>query len=379
MFIALLLLAALAYDLIRFDKAAWQADYARLKQGLAQGYANMDWQVDHREMDLAVLDGEISARLEGAVSHVQAYLAISDFVGRFDDPHLQLHFGTLDPAIHQLPEQSAVEAEWINCTANGYRTDDFATSLAYRGAENWRAVADGNFPAGIIGATGIIRIAEFGEQKYRGDCSENPMDPRELQLATRVHLNNEFSAILSQLRKAGATRLAIDVTGNGGGSEWASELAAMLATGTLTRRSTLIAAPDCDRATIWQGQRPCPIYRERGDTQQLDGESLWPGPMAVLIDGDSASATEDFAAWLSDNDQAVLVGETSLGAGCGYISGGNAVQLAAAPLYVMMPNCTRLMKDGRNEMEGLAPDVPVDWQATTSNEFADLFEQVFAD
>lgn len=373
------LVAILAWDLIRFDRQLWLDDYARLKQGLAQGYANLDWQVDERDQDLAAIDAETSARLEGAFSHFQAWLAMRDFIGRFDDPHLQLKFGAADPSERMLPEQSAVNAEWIDCTANGFKSDDFTTSLAYPRAAGWMALAPGNFPAGTIGEIGIVRIAEFGEQKYRGDCNDNPMDARELQLATRAHLNREFVDILAQLKEAGATRLVIDVTGNGGGSEWSSEMAAMLSTGTIRRRAPLLADPRCDRSSVWQGARPCSIYGPAREDEQREGAGLWDGPMALLIDRNSASATEEFAVWLQDNDQAVLVGETTLGAGCGYISGGNAVQFNAVSLHVIMPNCTRLTRDGRNEMEGIAPDIEADWAEMGAEGFDSLFQRIFAD
>ena len=41
-----------------FDRAAWLADYDGLKATMARGYANLDWIVAHRGLDLAALVDE---------------------------------------------------------------------------------------------------------------------------------------------------------------------------------------------------------------------------------------------------------------------------------------------------------------------------------
>ena len=41
---------------------------------------------------------------------------------------------------------------------------------------------------------------------------------------------------------------------------------------------------------------------------------------------------------------------------------GDPVRLRAVPVDVWMPNCARFLDNGTNEIEGLAPDVPLDLQ-----------------
>ena len=55
-----------------FDRSAWKADFERIKVGLAQGYANLDWQVDRRAFNLQRADGQIGAMLDKANSAVEA-------------------------------------------------------------------------------------------------------------------------------------------------------------------------------------------------------------------------------------------------------------------------------------------------------------------
>lgn len=90
-------------------------------------------------------------------------------------------------------------------------------------------------------------------------------------------------------------------------------------------------------------------------------EGAWTGPLIVLVDRRTASAAEYFAALLRDNGAARMVGERTLGAGCGYTYGGIPEVLKESGLTLEMPDCLRRRPSGRNEQEGVAPDVPAGW------------------
>jgi hypothetical protein len=47
-----------------FDRTAWNADFERIKIGLAQGYANLDWQIEWLGINLARADQQIAAMLD---------------------------------------------------------------------------------------------------------------------------------------------------------------------------------------------------------------------------------------------------------------------------------------------------------------------------
>ena len=88
------------------------------------------------------------------------------------------------------------------------------------------------------------------------------------------------------------------------------------------------------------------------------------GAKVVLADANTASAAEDLVAWLQQNRVARVIGERTMGAGCGYVDGGTRTQLRASPFDVMMPNCARYLDDGSNEFEGIAPDIAIDLRST---------------
>lgn len=364
-----------------FNREAWKADFQKIKQGLAQGYANLDWQVDRRGINLARADGQITAMLDKANSDVEAALILAKLVDAFHDPHLRLQIGPPPAGATLLPMQSSVDQPASSaCGGPRYSNGKSATRLAYPQAQNWQPLAEGPFQSGLIDDVGFIRVPAFGEERYLSACqrvARPGMDARALQLATRAELNREIRALIDTLRSRGMKKLVIDVTNNGGGSEWSNELAAMFGGGSLKRRAPMLAKPSCDRSAVWRGERPCAIYGKEPEVETMEGTGAWTGPLAVLADRRSASATEEFITWLKDNKRAVVAGERTFGAGCGYVDGGYAIALTAAPLHIMVPNCSRYTGEGLNEIEGIAPDVPVDWALVEAKDFAPLLARLF--
>jgi hypothetical protein len=86
---------------------------------------------------------------------------------------------------------------------------------------------------------------------------------------------------------------------------------------------------------------------------------VWQGPLIVLVDADTASAAEEFAAVLQDNRAAVVIGSPTAGAGCGYTDGGTPTTLRFSGGVLKLPDCVRLRADGSNEVTGIEPDVLV--------------------
>lgn len=359
--------AAAAWDVVTYDAKARRRDFDHLKHELAQRYANLDWIAFHRGLDLAKLDAQTSNAIENAHSRVVAYFALKDFISAFHDPHLKLVWGDRSAQTRE-PEPAApsgVTAEpsaGASCEEEGYETADYAFRFPFDRLASWTRVSDSHFPAGLSGDLGVLRIASFGEDQYLAACKlafRSGLTARDLKLATRALLQQELIATLGKLRSQGARRLLVDVSGNGGGAEWVSEVVALMTDRELVRRPSQLVDPQCDRSAVWRGETACPVLAPSDDATQTTGTGQWTGPLYLLADHRTGSASEDFLAWLQQNDVATVLGERTAGEGCGYVNGGGRIRLDAIPFDVMASNCTRFLNDGTNEIEGITPDTVI--------------------
>ncbi len=183
-------------------------------------------------------------------------------------------------------------------------------------------------------------------------------------------------------------------------SEMAGELQAELARADLTPRQREIlegalarveaalheAETRCDLSAMWRLEGPdlpCSNVGRTGPwvdavrpeevaglaTRRLLGVAgdddrpvAWRGALYLVANRRTASASEDLLASLQDAGAARVVGERSMGIGCGYTNGGVVLDLAALGLTVRAPDCVRFRADGRNEAEGVEPDIAVPWK-----------------
>jgi len=93
-----------------------------------------------------------------------------------------------------------------------------------------------------------------------------------------------------------------------------------------------------------------------------DVNAGWSGGLVLVTDGGSASATEQFVAELADGANAWVVGERTLGSGCGFTEGAEHLDLPEVGLRVRAPDCARTRRDGTNEVAGIAPTHDAAWE-----------------
>jgi peptidase S41-like protein len=448
----------------RFDPAPWLADLQLLEDSTAAHYANLDWKVTQGAVDPVALHRRTDSLIRNAGSAGEARRALVEFGRAFNDGHFSVRRPV--PAIAARLERlfrgggtSSVVASDLDgataCARLGYGNRSSSSILS--SADGWRAMDGGAFPAGLVplpdGRTaGVLRIPHFGQDGYPGacaatwdafrdsitgndDCDDDCRWRFERNVANSL-LADEARAV-RRLQAAGAEMLIVDLTGNGGGTNWVDPAARQLAarplpgpsgsgvrhphhvrqlegireplvrdltradlragqrellTAALSRLDSALAearAP-CDRSGIWHHPLPpgCDVlYAPRlaatglldwaPDSLLIGLESapelfwpilyrykvgVWDGPVAVLVDHGTASASEGFASQLRDAGAAVIVGEHTYGAGCGYTNGGLPLRLPESGLEVVMPDCARFRANGVNEVEGITPDVPAGWR-----------------
>ncbi|HEX8365575.1 MAG TPA: S41 family peptidase [Allosphingosinicella sp.] len=443
-----------------FSPEPWLADLAAARTALTTRYANLEWLLTERELDLDALFGRAEAALRGARSEAEAMAIFNRIVQRIGDGHVTLTWQRPPaPPAAQGPAAPAAAAQAraaptveAYCRSRGYSAPNNAAGVAPALA-GYRPVAEGDLlPAGTVEAggarAGFLRIARFDPHSSAALCAEavralnlpldRPCDEQcEARLVTEAYrrLGLVMQERLSALRAAGATVLVVDLTGNGGGSEWAEAAARMLSRRPLrSARFGFVRGPHWER--LWRenaaelraaargagpadrtrllgwaaeaeaaeaqarrrcpptGDPSCPWLGRAGFATGLVGEApagafegrdwgvdvftpaqhtyrdgAWDGPVIVLVDQETASAAEQFAALLQDNRAAIVLGARTAGLGCGHSWGGTPTRLPNSGATLTVPDCARFRADGSNEVRGIVPDLLLAWRANDGRAF----------
>jgi len=426
-----------------FDQQPWLDDFRQLTAAMSAHYANLDWAVEHRRMDLTKLRGSTEERLRAAKSDQEARAALQRFVDVFADGHLEIEWPK------SASTDGSASPPGSLCARLGYKRPlspgiDFSQLPAYT------SLGGDPFPHGLLHLKrafdlGVLRIAVFSEHAFpeacedvaramhldvEASCEEDCSDAIERETANR--LTAEIELRVRELRARGAKAILLDITHNGGGSNWIEAVPRALSHVALPEpRMAFLKHPhwtlqleeklrDVD-ADLKVGRGPRDVLEEAAERlrhgiaetrEPCDRSEVWitgkigcrmlvsdvlfaagllrharPGafaglesrttlfhplrytysekadrlPLYVLVDRHTWSAAEYFAALLQDNRAAMVVGELTGGAGCGYTNGGIPTVLPNSGAKVRMPDCVRLRKDGSDEVAGVTPDVLVPW------------------
>lgn len=180
---------------------------------------------------------------------------------------------------------------------------------------------------------GVIRIAAF----YRDFRAESE-GARDFRSTTR-----DVRGLLADLRRQGIDGLVVDLRGNGGGS--LTEATAL--TGLFIDHGPVVQVKDSS------GKVEVEKDPERG--------VAYSGPLAVLVDRDSASASEIFAGAIQDYGRGLVIGEPTFGKGTvqtlieldRFIAGGDSelgrLRLTMAQFY--------RVSGGSTQLRGVEPDI----------------------
>ena len=427
---------------------SWLEDFAQLKQEMAAHYANLQWAIESRGLDLKQLSERTESRLRAARNDNEARQVIESFLSAFGDGHLNVQWPQNQS---QSPETTA---ELPLCARLGYQGQISDNGIAFSRLDNFKEVKTTDskyFPGGVLRLSnnrkvGVLRIALFSGNRSPDLCESAvstlklaPEKPCDGDCRWRVQLQVEdlMTAALERqvavLSREGIDALVVDITRNGGGSDWVEPAARTLTAKPLrsprmgfirhehwarqmkdrltdiesainqstasqqklltgaaeaTRQALSEAAKPCDLSAVWKNEKPgCslvvshpPLYASGvlayGKPGEFAGrpalfkgawyayrEGVYSGPLIVLVDEGTGSASEYFAAMLADNRAATIIGGPTAGAGCGYTNGGIPAVLKNSNARVRMPDCVRFRPDGSNEVAGITPDKLIAWRA----------------
>jgi peptidase S41-like protein len=443
---AMLLMAAPSRAAPQFDPKPWLDDLDQMHRALDEKYANLEWAASDRGANLDDYFGRARNRILKAQDAGDAKAAFEGLIRRLGDGHVEIEW----PQTAASPAPSTTPADV--CAQAGFDSAKAAPPLAasMKGYVSLFNAQSSTFPAGIVTVggrrLGVLEIGLFSPEGFPELCREalqqaahTPSSPCDEACTTYVEnwaaqqQQNDFTAQVQALERAGIDALLVDVTGDGGGSEWAEVAARVLTpirlvsehvdfipgaqwskefaawekdlrdaakTASADDRTLLLGLADqakakrkiaetpCDPDAILKGGHPrCRGLGEgfyasgllaSADPATLRGkpwaatvftpmaygysEGQWHGPLIVLVDGETWSASEEFAAVLQDNHAALIVGEPTGGAGCGHTDGSEPVVLSNSKGQLSLPDCARIRADGTNEVRGIAPDISVPWR-----------------
>lgn len=430
----LLAFPVLAQD---WSPAPWLADLAQMQAAAETKYANRDWLERERGVSLDTLFDRAAEQLRGAGSDADARAVLDRLTRRFGDGHVELAWpAEIGPALIGAISLSP-------CKAMGFDARKGSPGIvAHLSGYVPLPDDDGLFAAGIVPVrhtrVGVIRIGAFQPQAMPALCTaalsalsippDKPCDDTcqdHILNWANDRMTRALADRIEALRRAGARALMVDISDNGGGTEWAEAAARMVSPMPIRsealgfvrgphwetrwrkraadlREAARDAVPkDRDRLLDWAAQAdaaralaaaPCAPHSvcigRAGFATGLIGEaagasfagkpwadlvfspaqypyrdSVWHGPLILLVDDDSWSAAEEFAAVLQDNHAAIIVGQRTGGAGCGRTDGGTPTALANSGALFEVPDCIRFRSDGSNEVDGVIPDLPVAMRA----------------
>ena len=223
-----------------FDASRWLADLEQTRQAFQEKYANLDWLQTEREVDVDKLFDDLGKRLKRARSEAQAMSVFNRLVSKVGDGHVDIRWP--EPKAPASTSTAAAAAPDL-CKTIGYDQRQNTPGTAYGLAGYAELPSDGNpFEAGTVAVgdrkLGVLRIGVFQPQGFPDLCRDavqalkipagKPCDDEcQNKIVTFAYrrLTEALEQRVRQLEAAGATTLLVDITDNGGGSEWAEAAA----------------------------------------------------------------------------------------------------------------------------------------------------------
>lgn len=257
--VTLVVVAFLAWERITFDRAAWLADYEQLREHVPAVYANLLWTLRERQIDPVALHTRTLAKLKASGTDRAAREVIAEFVDTFADGHFVIKRVKLSKRIavwwaglgkgdeSPAPLTATTDGD-AACGALGFGDADGGLRFGLAAVAGFTALGDtdNGFAAGIVPLAdgrrvGVVRISSFDQHSYRGACvrawtgfraraGERCGEHCEEQFV-HVEVPNqvlaELAARAQAFTAAGVDRVVVDLTGNGGGTDWVDPAARM--------------------------------------------------------------------------------------------------------------------------------------------------------
>jgi hypothetical protein len=224
---------------IKFDPQPWLDDLHELIAAMDSHYADLEWAIKDRHMDLPRLRQDTEQKLRDSPDNQAAQRIFEQFLDTFGDGHLSIKWPTGEVSELEPPEPL--------CRRLGYRNPN-KRGIAFSALPSFVDLpGEGSdlFPGGLLNLpqskVGTIRISSFNEHGFPDACESvlrelhldagSACDHRcQNMIALQIsnYLTAEIVKRARQLRSQGASALLIDLTHNDGGDDWNEAVARSL-------------------------------------------------------------------------------------------------------------------------------------------------------
>jgi hypothetical protein len=187
-------------------------------------------------MDLPKLRQETEDKLRQSQDEQNSRRVFEKFLDAFGDGHLSITWPSMAPSSSDKSSRENMSL----CSRLGYEAHlapgvDFSLLPGFSSAEGEGSEL---FPGGLLTLKsgiklGTLRIASFSEHRFPQECEKTIQEKnlgndakcdsgceKEIELGTANRLTGRLAKRVQQLRGMGATAVVVDITNNGGGSDW---------------------------------------------------------------------------------------------------------------------------------------------------------------
>ena len=238
-----LLLFLISSPLHALSNDAWLEDFRQILAEMSSHYANLDSAIEDRHLDLVAIRKSAESRIAAAKNDAEAKEAIDWFMRQFCDGHVWVNWNVTSTNAGTTEEDRRPLCERLGYSRREPGGIDFSQLPGYTPVRDEDSQF---FPGGILRLSarkrlGVIRIHMFSETVHPELCTQAlasleiaPDAECDFRCGYRVSITaaNLLTAALERrveaLHRAGATALVIDITGNGGGSDWVEPAARVL-------------------------------------------------------------------------------------------------------------------------------------------------------
>jgi len=322
-----------------FDPKPWLEDLEQTREAIATQYANLEWLVLEREVDVSAVFSEARAQVQSASSDLDERAALGY--------HKRIRGGVTAafvPGYSPLADTSGNEFPAGTTQVSGHRV--------------------GVIKIGIFTPEGMPELCteSITALKISTDavCDEICKDHIDSWVTDRM--TRDFEAQLHAIESARADVLLIDIANNGGGTEWAEAVARIVTAVRLkSERIGFVRGPH------WAKQFADTVANLRVDAKgasRKDADMFNGLAEQVLGYQRQAETPCDSQPLWEGNRAAIVMGAPTVGAGCGHTNGGTPTTLKNSGGILEMPDCARMRSDGSNEVMGIQPDVLVGLRTT---------------